>query len=121
MKTSNTASGFIYKIVAGEHWQQAQALDYVPMMPVDVGDGYMHFSTADQLAKTLELYFAGQSHVVILAVQVSPIKQDLKWEPSREGALFPHLYAPLPKSAVVWHEVLDVAADGSCNLPEKII
>ena len=90
-------------------------------MPIDAADGYMHFSTAAQLAETLRLHFAGQSDLVLLAIRSADLGANLVWEPSRGGALFPHLYGgPLPTSAIAWQAPLSVAADGSCTLPEAV-
>lgn len=110
----------IYKIVTAAHWLEAKDLDHIPPMPVDIGDGYMHFSTANQLPKTLELYFSSEAGVVILAVKTQQVRADLKWEPSRGGDLFPHLFAPLAKSSISWHETVNVNANGQCNLPPRI-
>ena len=120
-KSNKKNPQFIYKILTASHWLEAQNLDHVPPMPVDVGDGYMHFSTAAQLGKTLELYFAGETGAVILAVPTSGVQDDLKWEPSRGGDLFPHLFAPLKKTAIAWHKIVDVSPSGQCELPPQII
>ncbi len=110
----------IYKIVSTGLWLRAQEKNIVPPMPVDKADGYMHFSTARQLPETLSLHFAGKNSLVLLAVKVAVLIDDLKWETSRGGDLFPHLYADLPTDAIVWHEQIDVAADGTCALPERV-
>ncbi len=112
---------YIYKIVGADLWEKAQDGVNLPLLPIDVSDGYMHFSSTAQLAKTLELYFAGQSGVVVLAVKVSSLPIALKWEASRGGELFPHLYADLPMAAIAWHEQLDVPASGPCKLPGSIL
>ena len=117
---NNQKSEPIFKILTAEHWTNAQELDFVPPMEVDLADGYMHFSTARQLGKTLELYFAGQNDVVVLAIDSQNIAHKLKWEPSRGGDLFPHLYGRLDKSEIVWHETLNVSPSGECDLPVRI-
>ncbi|WDR02615.1 DUF952 domain-containing protein [Devosia algicola] len=89
-------------------------------MPIDHTDGYIHLSTADQLAQTLALHFAGQNDLVLLAVRTADLGENLKWEPSRGGALFPHYHGPLPISAVAWELPLAVAADGACQLPQGL-
>ncbi|WDR07065.1 DUF952 domain-containing protein [Devosia rhodophyticola] len=89
-------------------------------MPIDRRDGYIHLSSADQLAQTLALHFAGQDDLVLLAVRTADLGQNLKWEPSRGGALFPHFYGALPMAAVAWEAPLAVAADGSCLLPQGV-
>jgi uncharacterized protein (DUF952 family) len=90
-------------------------------MPIDASDGYMHFSTAAQLAETLRLHFAGEAGLVLLAVRTAGLGDRLVWEPSRNGQLFPHLYGgPLSLSAIAWQAPLSVAPDGSCTLPEAV-
>jgi uncharacterized protein (DUF952 family) len=111
----------IYKIATQASYSPARKSGTYAGMPVDAADGYMHFSTAEQLVDTLRLHFAGQSELVLLAVQTSALGKDLIWEPSRGGALFPHLYGgPLKTSAVEWEAPLSVAPDGSCILPEAV-
>jgi uncharacterized protein (DUF952 family) len=90
-------------------------------MPVDHSDGFMHFSTREQLEETLRRHFAGQGDLLLLAIRTADLAADLRWEPSRGGALFPHLYdRPLPLSAIVWQAPLHVEADGSVVLPESM-
>ncbi len=110
----------IYKIVTGDVWRQAKSKSKVPPMPVDRADGYIHFSTAEQLHKTLSLHFTGQGDLVILAVKTASVSDCLKWEASRGGSQFPHLYGALPTKAIVWHKQIDVSADGTCALPECV-
>ena len=87
----------------------------------DAADGFMHFSTAEQLRETLRLHFPGQTNLVILAVRTADLGPDLVWETSRGGALFPHFYgAPLKTSAVAWEASVNVGPDGSCDLPESV-
>ena len=118
---SPTSSKFIYKIVDAAHWLSAQNKTHLPPMAIDQADGYMHFSTASQLAKTLQLYFAGQKDVAILAIEIAALPVELKWEPSRGGDLFPHLYAPLPMQAIAHHQNVDVSDDGQCKLPDFVV
>src|SRR5690606_24074716 len=90
-------------------------------MPIDAEDGYMHFSTAAQLAETLRLHFKGQNDLVIVAVRTEDLGDNLVWEPSRGGQLFPHLYnGPLNLDAVEWDAEVSVDAEGNCNLPEGV-
>lgn len=86
-------------------------------MPVDLKDGYVHFSTAAQLAETLRLHFAGQEGLVVFAVRSSELGPALRWERSRGGQMFPHLYGNLSMAAVGDHAIVTVAADGSVDLP----
>lgn len=112
---------FIYKIATRASYAPAREIGAYAGMPVDAADGYMHFSTAAQLAETLRLHFAGQADLVLLAVEAAKLGDDLVWEPSRGGTLFPHLYGgPLDTHAVAWEAPLSVAAEGSCQLPEAV-
>lgn len=112
---------YIYKIATEAAFAPARGVATFAGMPIDARDGYVHFSTAEQLAETLRLHFAGQGDLVLLAVRSADLGSDLVWEPSRGGMLFPHLYGgPLPMSALAWEAPLSVAADGSCTLPEAV-
>ena len=112
---------FVYKIATEAAFAPARATLAFAGMPIDAADGYMHFSTAAQLPETLRLHFAGQDDLVLLAIRTADLGDNLVWEPSRGGALFPHLYGgPLPSSAIAWEAPLSVAADGSCTLPEAV-
>ena len=111
----------IYKIFTARQWQSAENSLYFPIAPIDENDGFIHLSTALQLAKTLELYFAGQKNVEILAIASKNIAKNLRWEESRGGDLFPHHYGKLQKSTIEWHLTFDVPDSGSFELPAKII
>jgi beta-hydroxylase len=88
----------VFKILTQAQWVSRG--DTVPWAPVDEADGFLHLSTAEQLDQTLALHFAGQSDLVVLALDPTSIP-DLRWEASRGGALFPHAYGPTPIDAVV--------------------
>ena len=88
--------------------------------PIDRGDGFVHFSTASQLADTLRLHFAGQEDLVLFSVRVVDLGVALRWEPSRGGDLFPHLYGALPMSLVIDTAPIAVAADGGVTLPDWV-
>ena len=112
---------FVYKIATETAFAPARGAASFSGMPIDATDGYMHVSTGAQLAETLRLHFAGQSDLVLLAVPTAELGADLVWEPSRGGALFPHLYGgPLRTAAIAWEAPLSVAADGSCILPQAV-
>jgi uncharacterized protein (DUF952 family) len=83
----------IYKILSRAEWDAAKACGRFEGSAVDVHDGYIHFSTAAQAQETARRHFLGQNDLVVLEVDGDAL--DLRWEPSRGGALFPHLYAPL--------------------------
>lgn len=102
----------IYKISPREAWQQAEAAGRFTGAPVDVADGYIHFSTAAQARETAAKHFAGQADLVLVAVDADALGAALAWEPSRGGALFPHLYADLPMAAVRWVRPLPLGPDG---------
>ena len=111
----------IYKITTSAAFASARQSGQFAGMPIDAADGYMHFSTAAQLAETLRLHFAGQSDLLLLAVRVADLGNDLAWEPSRGGELFPHLYGgPLSTADIVWELTVSVAEDGSTTLPEAV-
>lgn len=112
---------FIYKIATASSLAAARHSGRYAGMPIDASDGYMHFSTAAQLAETLRLHFKGQSALVILAIRTADLADALVWEPSRGGQLFPHLYdTPLDMNWVEWEAIVSVDADGNCALPEAV-
>jgi uncharacterized protein (DUF952 family) len=90
----------IYKILPRAEWAVAQAAGSFEGSAVDLNDGYIHFSTAAQAQETARRHFAGQADLVVLEVEASELGEALRWEPSRGGELFPHLYGPLPAAQV---------------------
>jgi uncharacterized protein (DUF952 family) len=114
-------SPLIYKIATASSLAGARHSGLYAGMPIDAADGYMHFSTATQLAETLRLHFKGQADLVILAIRSADLGENLVWEPSRGGQLFPHLYnGPLDMQAIEWEAVISVDANGNCTLPEAV-
>ena len=109
----------IYKIMAAAEWAVAEAAGVYEGSAHDRRDGFIHFSTATQAAETAAKHFAGQADLVLLAIDPAPLNAALKWEPSRGGALFPHLYGPLPRSAVVEVHELSLGADGQHLFPSR--
>ncbi|MDF0600345.1 DUF952 domain-containing protein [Psychromarinibacter sp. C21-152] len=93
---------FVYKIFRTEEWQALQADGATLGAPIDRSDGFIHFSTADQAPETAAKHFLGEGDLWIAAVDADALGDALKWEPSRGGALFPHLYRPLMLEDVVW-------------------
>lgn len=85
--------------------------------PIDLADGYIHLSTAEQVTETVNKHFAGQAGLHVAAVNLAALGDAVKWEPSRGGQLFPHIYAPLPLSAVVVHMPLIRDEDDTVVLP----
>ncbi|MCV3270526.1 DUF952 domain-containing protein [Roseobacter sinensis] len=92
----------IFKIFRAEEWASLQAAGETAGAPIDLADGYVHFSTAAQAAETAVKHFAGEHNLTLLAVEADRLGDDLKWEVSRGGALFPHLYRALRMEDVVW-------------------
>lgn len=102
----------IYKILRADEWAALQAKGETAGAPIDVIDGYVHFSTAAQAAETAAKHFAGVEGLVLLALDPDALGAALKWEPSRGGALFPHLYGPLRLADVIWQRDLPLGPDG---------
>jgi uncharacterized protein (DUF952 family) len=110
----------IYKICDAGIWAKAEREGLFRGAAIDLTDGYIHFSTAGQVAETAARHFAGQPDLVLAAVDAEALGGELKWEPSRGGALFPHLYGPLAMSAVRWVKPLPLGRDGCHVLPDLI-
>ena len=102
----------IYKICNAASWREAQRAGVFNGAPVDLADGYIHFSTAGQVAETAARHFAGMADLVLVAVDAAALGAALRYEPSRGGAMFPHLYGKLPLSAVRWVKPLPLGPDG---------
>ena len=99
----------IYKVLRGPEWADLQRAGTTCGAPVDLADGYIHFSTAEQLAETLSKHFAGTADLTLCACDTDDLGEDLRWEPSRGGALFPHLYRELRLDEVRWHAGLPLS------------
>lgn len=108
----------IYKICERGLLHAAEAEGAFRGSADDARDGFIHFSTAGQLAETANKHFAGQTDLILVAVDAGRLGPQLKWEPSRGGALFPHLYAPLSLDAVRWVRPLADEINGNRPLPE---
>lgn len=108
----------IYKISPADAWREAEAAGVFTGAPVDVADGFIHFSTAHQVRQTAALHFAGQDDLVLAAIETAPLGDALRFEASRGGDLFPHLYADLAMSAVRWTKPLPLGADGVHIFPD---
>jgi uncharacterized protein (DUF952 family) len=107
----------IYKICPTDLWRQAEAKGRFDGASIDLADGYIHFSTATQAAETAAKHFAGQDGLLLIAIDARRLGEALKWEVSRGGALFPHLYAPLDLAAVLWAKPMPLGPDGRHRLP----
>ena len=106
----------IYKILDRKDWEAAQAAGRYDGSPVDVLDGFIHFSTAAQAPETARRHFAGQPDLVVLEVEADDLGAALRWEPSRGGELFPHLYGPLPADRVRGVTEAPLGGDGTPRL-----
>jgi uncharacterized protein (DUF952 family) len=102
----------IYKIATTAQWRDAEREGVFRGAPIDRTDGYIHFSTAEQAAETLAKHFVGQRDLLLVTVEGDQLGDALRWEVSRGGALFPHLYAPLAVSAALRVQPIAVDADG---------
>ncbi|WP_181178152.1 DUF952 domain-containing protein [Mesorhizobium sp. B4-1-3] len=105
-------SQIIYKILAEALWREAERNGRFSGAPIDIVDGFIHFSTAAQVRETAAKHFAGQTDLLLVAVDAAQLGDALKYEVSRGGALFPHLYAPLTLDAVLWVKPLPLSAGG---------
>ncbi len=115
---SKDMSNFVYKLLRIAEWQEAKEQAFYAGAPVDVADGFIHFSTAAQVAETAAKHFAGIAPLFLLEFDTADLPQDqLKWEASRGGALFPHLYGPLPMKAIRQFWRLQATNDGPLNFP----
>jgi uncharacterized protein (DUF952 family) len=101
----------IYKICRPEEWAAAEREGAFHGSPDDRRDGFIHFSTATQVPGTVEKYFAGHPELVLIAIDADALGDALKWETSRGGALFPHLYGALSLAAVLWSRPLASITD----------
>ncbi|MET0240897.1 MAG: DUF952 domain-containing protein [Sphingobium sp.] len=109
---------FAYKLLDHAAWKAWKASGTYSGSPDDLRDGYIHLSTAEQTAATAAKYFAGTDPLVLAMVDLAAVAPTLKWEPSRGGALFPHVYGPILFGAVAGHSVLRLGADGAHMFPQ---
>ena len=107
----------IYKLVPAALWREAENAGRFTGSAADLRDGFIHFSTAAQLAETAAKHFAGQSDLLLVGVDAARLGEALRWEPSRGGALFPHLYGALELAAVTRVEPLPLGPDGRHCFP----
>jgi len=108
----------IYKICPENLWRQAEKAGVFDGAPIDIQDGYLHFSTEQQVRETAARHFAGQNDLLLIAIDAESLGESLRFEPSRGGDLFPHLYAQLPLSAVLWVKPLPLGGDGNHIFPD---
>lgn len=105
-------SDVAYKLVDRAEWEAARAAGAYAGSAVDLADGYIHMSTEAQVVETAAKHYRGRDDLVMVEVDLTALGEALKWEVSRGGDLFPHLYAPLPFTAALGERRLSVDADG---------
>ena len=108
----------IYKICSEALWREAERTGVFAGAAIDLEDGYIHFSTAAQAPETAARHFAGQGDLVLVSIDAGALGDGLRWEPSRGGDLFPHLYGPLRLDAVRWVRALPLGPDGRHVFPD---
>ena len=109
----------IYKICGGTEWGEAEASGSYPGSEHDRRDGFIHFSTAAQLTGTLAKHYPGRADLLLIAVDADLLGGALRWEPARDGDLFPHLYGALPAAAALWTQALKIGSTGDHILPAE--
>lgn len=119
--TASEHPDMIYRLAGRDDWARARQSGAYEGAEVDARDGYIHFSTAAQLRQTAALHYRDRDDVVLLAVPVAAVARDLRWEESRGGDLFPHLYANLPASAVAETYALALGDDGAPVIEDAMI
>lgn len=107
----------VFKILTADQWAHALEQGEFTGSSDDMRDGFIHLSAADQVEGTAARHFRGQPDLVLVAFECGRLGTTLRWEPSRGGALFPHLYGPLPVSAALWHIPLPLGSDGFPLVP----
>ncbi len=110
----------IFKIVHSDEWRSAEAAGFYRGSKKDRADGFLHFSTAEQLMGTLTRHYADATDLVLVAVDADALGGALKYEPSRDGQLFPHLYGNLPRAAVRWVRPIARTPQGGFVLPDEL-
>jgi uncharacterized protein (DUF952 family) len=108
----------IYKICPASAWREAERQGVFRGSPVDISDGYIHFSTASQVEETARKHFAGQTDLFLIAVDADALGDSLRWERSRNDELFPHLYGELDLGAVIAVHSMHARPDGFHDIPE---
>jgi uncharacterized protein (DUF952 family) len=105
-----------YKVLTAEQMRALQA-DRFEGAPIDLADGYIHLSSRDQLTETVDKHFAGQADLWVAAIDLEALGGSVKWEESRGGQLFPHIYGPMPLDVVIAYSPLERDDDGTVKLP----
>ena len=110
----------VYKISSAAAWNEAMAVGVYAGSVDDHRDGYIHLSAIDQVAGTAAKFFAGQSDLLLIAFATASLGASLRWEPSRGGQLFPHVYGTLDPAAALWTSPLPLGDDGRHVLPAAL-
>lgn len=105
-----------YKVLTADQMRALEA-DAFEGAPIDLADGYIHLSTRDQLTETVDRHFVGQSDLWVAAIDLAALGETVKWEESRGGALFPHIYGSMPLEVVIAYGALERNDDGTVKLP----
>jgi len=113
-------SKLIYKILPATEWQAALAATKFAGSAIDIADGYIHLSTAEQVRETADKWFAGQEGLLLATFDPADFQQTLKWETSRDGALFPHIYGSMSVGLVKSLVALKADANGAFVFPDDI-
>lgn len=111
---------FVYKIVKSSEWEDAQTAGVFSGVGIDLTDGFIHLSGPAQVVGTVNTYFAGQHDLVLLKVDTLKLGENLRWEASRDGMLFPHVYGDVPLDAVVNVVAIPVGEDGCHEFPADL-
>ncbi|HVF93684.1 MAG TPA: DUF952 domain-containing protein [Sphingomonas sp.] len=117
MTAAPPAETTAYKVLTADEMATLEREGSFAGAPVDLADGFIHLSTCDQLTETVDKHFAGQDDLHVAAVDLGSFGASLKWEESRGGALFPHLYGPLLLETVIAYGPLLRDEDGTVRLP----
>lgn len=110
----------VYKIISQQLWQEAREHGVFRGAAIDLRDGFIHFSTATQAVETARLHFTAVEGLVLVAIDAAALGAALRFEPSRGGDFFPHLYGDLPLSAVLWEKPLPLDGEGRHVFPEDM-
>ena len=108
---------FAFKVLTRAQWATFREDGTFTGAPVDIADGYIHLSAREQLMETVAKHFAGQDDLVLAMIDLPALGDTVRWEPSRGGALFPHVYGPIPMSAVTTKATLRLGPDGNHVFP----
>ena len=116
MQHTDPMTGVACKILTAGQWAQWRADGVFAGAPVDLADGYIHLSAADQVTETINKHFAGQRDLVLVHVDLAALGDLVRWEPSRGGALFPHVYGTMPLSVAIRVQAVARDADNAASI-----